>query len=301
MAKKKEESFLSTPPCPFRRVSFGTAHCTISTDNHVSEVDPLTCHNCDVPTIIGQPRCQFLSLGTELKPFRGEGKLVTAMACRALNIKLYHLKTCAECPLYSEVDSLVEVVRQQQELADLQIPIRESLVEQIARDIRLDYGAVEEDMPPMRPIRCWRFPEGYCKKLPVYTRGKVNVYLTRNDRNDELYKSAILPAIKSLELQPYRIDEEMTSDEPLCRLCENIQEGDFLVINLDDWNIHALFITGVAYGLGVRLAMIKNLSPQDVPLWNQVSHDVICYEQIGDLRRRLVEVLTVYVKPHGTG
>jgi hypothetical protein len=57
----KEEDFLNVPPCPFRRVSYGTTFCTISTDAFVAEVDPLTCLNCDVYSIISDPRCRFLA------------------------------------------------------------------------------------------------------------------------------------------------------------------------------------------------------------------------------------------------
>lgn len=297
MASRPDENFLSTPPCPFRRVSFGCAHCTISTDSHVSEVDPLACHNCDVPNILAKPRCRFLSLGTELKPYRGEGKLVTAMACRALNIKLYSLKTCEECPLYSEVSSVADVIRYKEETAEIQLNLKESLVEEIARDIKLDYEIRDAEAPPLRPIRCWRFPEGYCRKLPVYTSDKVTVILKHNDRNNELYKKSIEPTIKELNLIPYRIDEEIVDDEMMCRVCENIQESDYVLINLDDWSTNAVFLGGIVYGLGIRLAMLKNSSLQQVPLMEHMQHDVIHYEQVGDIRQRLLDHFAPYVKP----
>jgi len=295
--KGPSENFLNTPPCPFRRVGFGSAHCTVSTDNHVSEVDPLTCLNCEVPKIIGQPRCRYLSLGTELKPYRGEGRLVTAMACRALNIKLYSLKTCEECPLYSEVDSLAETIKQQRDLVAIQVPIRESLVEEIARDIKMDYGVREEEAPPLLPVRCWRFPEGHCRKLPVYTPGKVTVVLKFNDRNNELYRTAILPSIKEMNLQPYRVHDELVSDEEMCFTCENLQESDFVILSLDDWSVNEVFLVGMVYGQGRRVGMLKNASLQPVPLIQYMQHDVINYEQISELKQRLMDHFMPYVKP----
>jgi hypothetical protein len=301
MSDPRNENFLNTPPCPFRRVSFGAAHCTISTDTHVSEVDPLTCHNCEVPKIISQPRCRFLSLGTELKPYRGEGKLVTAMACRALNIKLYSLKTCDECPLYSEVDSLSDVMRQQQELAEIQLPVSEEVVADIARDIKLEYGVREDEDPPLLPVRCWRFPEGRCRKLPVYTVGKVTVVLKHTDRNDELYRSAILPAIKAMNLQAYRMAEDLISDEEGCRACENIQESDYVVLSLDDWSATSVFLCGIVFGLGRRLTLIKNESLQAVPLTELMAHNVVHYEQTGDLQQLLINHFTPYTQPGRDG
>ena len=297
MSSLRDETFLNTPPCPFRRVSFGSAHCTISTDNHVSEVDPLTCHNCDVPGILQKPRCRFLSLGTELKPYRGEGKLVTAMACRALNIKLYSLKTCDECPLYSEVSSVADVIRHKQETAEIQLNLRDSLVEEIARDIKLDYEIRDDEQPPLRPIRCWRFPEGHCRKLPVYTPRKVTVLLKHNDRNNELYKKAIEPTIKEMNLIAYRIEDELVDDEIMCRVCENFQESDYIVWSLDDWSTNAVFLAGTVHGLGVKMAMLKNTSLQQVPLMEHMDHAVIKYDQIGDLKQLLLDHFAPYIKP----
>lgn len=297
MSEQRNENFLNTPPCPFRRVSFGSAHCTISTDNHVSEVDPLTCHNCEVPAILSKPRCRFLSLGTELKPYRGEGKLVTSMACRALNIKLYSLKTCDECPLYSEVQSLAETIKLAKDAAQIQIPIRESVIEEIAHDIKLEYGVRDDEDPPLLPVRCWRFPEGRCRKLPIYTPGKVTVLLKHSDRNNELYRSVIMPALKEINLQPYRIDEELVSEEEGCRACENIQEGDYVVLSLDDWSANSVFLTGMVFGLGRRVALLKNTSMQAVPLIDLLQYSVVHYDQLGDLHQRLIEHFTHYVKP----
>ncbi|MCC7478904.1 hypothetical protein IT575_10655 [bacterium] len=300
MANLPVENFLSTPPCPFRRVSFGCAHCTVSTDSHISEVDPLTCMNCEVPKIIAEPRCRHLSLGTELKPYRGEGRLVTAMACRALNIKLYSLKTCEECPLYSEVDSLAEVMRVKAELAEIQLPMRESLIEEIARDIRLEYGVRESEAPEPQPIRCWRFPEGRCRKFPVYTRGKVTVVLKNNERNNELYTRAILPALKEMHLTAYRIDEEQAGEEEMCRSCENVQESDYAIINLDDWDTNTLFLTGIIYGIGRRIAMLKNMALTEVPLPGRLEHDLVRYESVDQLKDRLMDHFRPYVKPGAT-
>lgn len=297
MSRLRDETFLSTPPCAFRRVSFGTAHCSISTDSHVSEVDPLTCQNCEIPAITARPRCRFLSLGTELKPYRGEGRLMPALACRALNIKLYSLKTCAECQLYSEVDSLADVLKVKAELAEIQLPMRESLVEEIARDIRADYGALEDDAPRPQPIRCWRYPEGRCRKFPVYTRGKVTVLLRFNDRNNELYRESVLPALREMKLQPYRVEIELAGSEELCHACENVQESDFVIMSLDDWESNSVFMAGIVYGTGRRIALLKNESSTPVPLLEHMEHDVLRYDHLLSLKQRLMDHFRPYIQP----
>lgn len=261
----------------------------------------MTCLNCEVPGLIAKPRCKYLSLGTELKPYRGEGRLVTSLACRALNIRLYSLKTCDECALYSEIPSLAETLTESQNVADINLPVNESVFEDIVRDIKLDYGVRGEEDPPLLPIRCWRFSEGHCRKFPVYTRRKVTVVLQHTARNNELYKAALMPAIKELNLIPFRFDEELLSDEEMCKVCENCQESDYVIFNLDEWSTNAVFLAGTVYGLGKKLALLKNSSLQPVPLIEHMSHEVVNYVQVGELKDRIKEHFMAYIKPDHLG
>lgn len=298
-AEIKEENFLNTPRCAFRRVSHGTASCTISTDAYVSEVDPLTCQNCDVPEIVSEPQCRYLSLGTELKPYRGEGRVVVSMACKALNIRLYSLKTCEECNLCSPVPSVVQEINKPATTASININLDDSLVQELARDIRMDYGVQLEDSPPLSPIRCWRFPEGKCRKFPVYQARKVTVILRKTDQNDFLYQEAILPALKSLNLNPYRIDEEITDDEKLCRCCENCQEGNYTLLNLDDWDTNSLMLLGINYGLGRRSALLHSTAAPTPPILGYMQHDIVEFDNLEMLKQNLIEHFSAYIKPEG--
>ncbi|MCB1220945.1 MAG: hypothetical protein H7A35_12430 [Planctomycetales bacterium] len=295
----REETFLNTPRCAFRRVSHGTASCTISTDSYVSEVDPLTCQNCDVPGIVAEPQCRYLSVGTELKPYRGEGRVVVSMACKALNIRLYSLKTCEECSLCSPVPSIVGEITKPATTASININIDDKLVSDLARDIRMDYGVQLDDAPPLSPIRCWRFPEGKCRKFPVYQSRKVTVILRKTDQNDYLYTEAILPALKSLNLNPYRIDEEIEDDEKLCRCCENCQEGSYTLLNLDEWDTNSLMLLGINYGLGRRSALLHSAGAAAPPVLGYMQHDIVEYDNIEMLKQNLIEHFSAYIKPEG--
>ncbi len=291
------EAFLNVPPCPFRRVSFGVAYCTISTDAYFAEVDPLTCLNCEVPQIIAKPRCRFLSLGTELKPYRGEGKLVTAMACKELGIKLYDFSTCAKCKLYSEVPSVVNEIKQDRLKADIKLTVTDELVKEVAGII-----SKEEEIPkqseeaPTFCLRCWRFADGHCRKTPVYTKGKVTVILGESERNDEIYKRAILPALKDLGLSPYRITDEMNEVDNLCRGCENIQEGDFMVASLDDWDSNILFLIGLAQGMGRKLAILKRDNVAMVPLLETLSEYIVEYSSLPEIIFLLKHRFSPFIK-----
>ncbi len=282
----REEDFLNVPPCPFRRVSFGTTFCTVSTDAFIAEVDPLTCLNCDVYSIIGSPRCRFLSLGTELKPFRGEGRLVIAMACKEMGIRIYSLSTCGKCRLYSEVPSIVDEVKYKKTKAEVQLQLPPEVVAQVAaiagkERARGEFSSSGEDM--QFAFGCWRFADGVCRKSPVHTRGKATVILSRNPRNDEMYERAIRPALKDLNLTVYRLYEEIDSAEEMCRACENMQESDFIVTSLDEWSSNTLFLLGLVHGMGRRIAVLKRDSMAALPLMEILSHSIVEYANLPEI------------------
>lgn|GEM_PF-1295227 len=286
LGKLLEEDFLNVPPCPFRRVSFGTTFCSISTDAFVAEVDPLTCLNCEVTEIIRKPRCRFLSLGTELRPFRGEGRLVVAMACKELGIRIYNLTTCDKCALYSEVPSIVDEIKRHKLKGEVQLKVSSEVVAQVAGIVRKEREAEdfarEGGTPPFR-LHCWRFHDGHCRKAPIYTRRKVTVILERTPRNDEIYRRAIMPALKDINLAAYRLAEPLDNEEEMCRVCENIQESDFVIANLDDWNSNIIFLLGLIHGMGRRVAILKREGVSAIPLMDTVSHSVVEYSTLPEI------------------
>lgn len=302
MTPTKPENFLDLKFCPFRRVRNGRTICTISTDAYVSEIDPLVCWNCEVPDLLSAPKCRFLSLGTEIKPYRGEGKLCVSMACKELKIKIFDLeKTCGVCKLYDEVPNLASYLMGEEKVkVGLSMYIPPAVLENVVNDVRKDYSASEEmseDKPLLNSIRCWRFEENYCRKFPVWVRNKVTVYLTKTDRNDGLYNRAIKPALSDLNLVPYRIQEELTDAEIGCQICENVQESDYVIFSLDEWSSMALFLTGVAQGLGKRVALLSDRNSQTVRnILEYLQKSRVDYENHGELREKLKEFLSLHAR-----
>jgi len=258
----------------------------ISTDAFVAEVDPLTCLNCEVPKVIREPRCRFLSLGTELRPYRGESHLVIAMACKELGIRIYNLNTCQKCNLYSEVPSVVEELKQNKEKAEVQLVLSPEAVNRVVEIVRKERAggefSQETEEPPFR-LMCWRFEDGHCRKIPVYTQRKVSIILQRNPRNDEVFDRAIQPALKDLNLIPYRLVEELDNEEELCRACENIQESDFVVVNFEDWSSNLIFLLGLVQGIGRRLAVLRRSSAAVTPLTEVISQCVLEYSTLPEI------------------
>ncbi len=286
------ETFLDCPPCPFRRTAFGSTHCAISTDPYVNEVDPLTCFNCEVPSIIAIPRCRFLSLGTAIKSYRGEGRLVVQMACKELNIRLYNFETCSKCPLYSEVPSVASEMVAERTRADVSVPVSRDMVERIAQDIKLDFQRREarsmDDYSPSQFVRCWRFEDGYCRKFPEYTRGKVTCVLPKNDRNNAIFAEAVQPALRDLNLTAYRYEHSLAEVDSMCQVCENQQESDFVIYNLEEWSSSAIMLIGMAHGLGKQPVLLLRQGFPKPPLLETLEHCVIEYESFDHLKFRLM-------------
>jgi hypothetical protein len=111
-----------------------------------------------------------------------------------------------------------------------------------------------------------------------------------------MYLNAIVPALKELKLQAFRVEVEIAGVEEMCHTCENIQESDFVVLSLDDWSTNAVFLSGITYGTGRRLALLKNESLQPVPLAEHMEHDVLRFEQLGELKLKLKDHLRPYVQ-----
>lgn len=289
------ENFLDIPACPFRHVERGNAHCGISTDPLVTEIDPLTCFNCQVPSIIAIPRCRFLSIGTALKPYRGEGKVVVEMACRELGVKLYDFKPCTVCPYYNEIPNVASEILASSKEIEVDLPITKEQVEAALDDLRKDYLSLGGQPGAIGQIRCWRFPEGYCRKDPIYTHKRVTVYLAKSARNDDMFREIIVPAIRNINLLPFRISEGLDGIDGACGLCENIQEGEYFVFFFDEWSSTLLFLTGIAYGLGRKVVIITRIdSPVRLPLLDHLGSDVISYENPSELGQLLQTTLPKY-------
>ncbi len=208
------------------------------------------------------------------------------MSCKELGVRIYNLSTCDKCKLRSEVPSIVDEVKLSKEKAAVQLKISPEVVAEILDIVRKEREGGEfseaSDEPPFR-LSCWRFEDGHCRKAPIYTRRKTTVILQRNPRNDEIFERAIGPALKDLNLTIYRLVEEMDIEEELCRACENVQESDFVIANLDDWNSNLIFFLGLVHGMGRRLAVLRRSSVAATPLTDIISRSIVEYATLPEI------------------
>ena len=92
-----------------------------------------------------------------------------------------------------------------------------------------------------------------------------------------------MPALKDINLAPYRLAEPLDNEEELCRVCENIQESDFVIANLDDWNSNLIFLLGLIHGVGRRVAVLKREGVSAIPLVDAISHCIVEYSTLPEI------------------
>jgi hypothetical protein len=208
------------------------------------------------------------------------------MACKELGIRIYNLSTCDKCELYSEVPSVVDEIKHKKLKGEVQLNISPEVAAQVAAIVRKERASDEfgyEGEAPRFRLHCWRFHDGHCRKAPIYTRRKTTVILERTPRNDEIHQRAIMPALKDINLAPYRLAEPLDNEEELCRVCENIQESDFVIANLDDWNSNLIFLLGLIHGVGRRVAVLKREGVSAIPLVDAISHCIVEYSTLPEI------------------
>jgi nucleoside 2-deoxyribosyltransferase len=72
-----------------------------------------------------------------------------------------------------------------------------------------------------------------------------------------IYTHGIVPTLEKIKLEPWKADEEPNNIDIMCKICEHLQESQYAIINITDWNPNVLFELGLAYGLGKTVVIIK--------------------------------------------
>jgi len=113
-------------PCPFRFIDRGRTFCAIAITDRAhttTEVNPRPCSTCEVPRLLAEHGCAFLSLGVEIDEFGGRFTAdVSYAACESKIERLFDLSDCREggCPAWrplspERVESIRERARERHE------------------------------------------------------------------------------------------------------------------------------------------------------------------------------------------
>ena len=89
--------------------------------------------------------------------------------------------------------------------------------------------------------------------------------------------------------QVFRADEKFSNVDIMCKVCQAIQESEYVIINISDENPNVMFELGLAYGLNKYVILLKDSS---TPVMSDLKGlEYIEYVHAGDLGNKLLERL----------
>jgi hypothetical protein len=131
---------------------------------------------------------------------------------------------------------------------------------------------------------CFKIGARCSKEIPVNSR-QVFVGMPFRKKFEDVYRHGIAPVLDKYKLEPWKADEEPSNIDILCKICEHLQESQYAIMNITDWNANVLFEVGLAYGLGKHVILIKD-KESDVPV-DLKGMEYRQYESSEDLRKEL--------------
>jgi len=124
-----------------------------------------------------------------------------------------------------------------------------------------------------------------CSKEIVVTPNQVFIGMPFRKKFSDIYTYGIVPSLEKFKLEPWKADQEPSNIDIMCKICEHLQESQYAIINITDWNPNVLFELGLAYGLGKTVVLIKD-KESGVPV-DLKGMEYMEYESSEDLSRRL--------------
>ena len=124
-----------------------------------------------------------------------------------------------------------------------------------------------------------------CSKEIIVNPHQVFVGMPFRKKFAGIYSHGIAPALEKVELEPWKADEEPSNIDVMCKICEHLQESQYAIINITDWNPNVLFELGLAYGLGKTAVLIKD-KESGVPV-DLKGMEYVEYESSEDLSENL--------------
>lgn len=103
----------------------------------------------------------------------------------------------------------------------------------------------------------------------------------------DIYTLGIKWALDSLQLKPWRADEEPSTGPIFCKICGAIRECRTAIIDISEPNPNVMFELGMLSTLGKRVVLIKN-HEKKVPS-DLAGFEYIQYRNIIDLREQLIQ------------
>lgn len=119
------------------------------------------------------------------------------------------------------------------------------------------------DAKEVSAMRCWKIGDGICTQRVAYNSRKVFVGMPFHKRYDDTLQG-IERAATGNNLEVWRADQETSNVDIMCKVCKNMQEAEFAVIDVTELRPNVMFELGLLYGRGKRVVLLQR-SGQKTP------------------------------------
>ncbi|MBP5640054.1 MAG: hypothetical protein J6X55_11285 [Victivallales bacterium] len=109
------------------------------------------------------------------------------------------------------------------------------------------------------------------------------------DKYDDVYRYGIALVLDSYGLTHYRADQSFERRQLMCKICQAIQEANYVLIDISDNNPNVMFELGITCGLGKPVILIKDIQTKVATDLSEIEY--LEYNNSTDLQKKLTERL----------
>jgi len=135
-------------------------------------------------------------------------------------------------------------------------------------------------------MTCWKFGGVPCPLQIDYSSRKVFVGMSFRPELADIYEHGIKKAAEDAGLSAYRADDELSNIDIMCKVCKNMQEAAFAVIDISGMRPNVMFELGLLYGRGKNVILLQRVG-DEVPT-DLKGLELIPYQNSGDVYQGLV-------------
>lgn len=151
-------------------------------------------------------------------------------------------------------------------------------------DIKTEIYEFIKTLPERGKPYCFKIG-ATCSKEIMVKPNRVFIGMPFRKKFADVYTHGIVSTLEKINLESWKADEEPSNIDIMCKICEHLQESQYVIINITGWNPNVLFELGLAYGLGKTVVLIKD-KESGVPV-DLKGMEYIEYESSEDLSRSL--------------
>lgn len=166
----------------------------------------------------------------------------------------------------------------------------EALCKKIESDIEEERLKSSESAIPAHQMRkCFKLCVDGCPVNPAYIKSKVFIAMPFSNDYLDSYNYGIVPALSALGLKHFKADNEISSKDIMCKVCQEIQSCSIAIINISGLNPNVMLEQGLAYGLGKPVIIIKDTITKAISDLGSIEY--IEYNHAHDLQQKLLRAL----------